>query len=306
MQKTLAHHDALFKNYLGDITVARDFLDVHLPPSLRERCDLSSLAMVPGFFVEDDLSTHCSDILYSLKTRDGPGYIYCLIEHQSRPEKMMAFRMMRYSIAAMHQHIKQGGKTLPVVVPLLFYHGETSPYPYSTHWLDCFADPSLAKSMYTQPFRLIDTTAMPDSEILAHKRAAVLELLQKHIRSKDMLEWSHSIGRLLNEWPVSKELVRALLYYIVECGNTSKPDQFLRNIAAEAANNEEDVMTISQELQRVGLQQGIAQGMEKGVEQGEKNAALRFARQLISDGIEYAVVKRYTGLSDKEITALAN
>ncbi len=306
MQKTHAHHDALFKKYLGDITVARDFLAVHLPPSLRERCDFSSLTMVPGLFVEDDLSSHCSDMVYSLKTRDGAGYIYCLIEHQSRPDKIMAFRMMRYSIAVMHQHIKQGGETLPVIVPLLFYHGQKTPYPYSTCWLDCFADPMLAKSVYNQPFTLIDISVMQDREIMTHKRAAVLELLQKHIRSRDMLEISCSIGRMLNEWPVSNELVRALLYYIVECGNTSDPDQFLRNIAVKAASHKEDVMTIAQELQSRGLKQGIQQGIQQGVAQGEKNAALRFARQLISDGIEHATVKRYTGLSDKEIKSITH
>jgi len=302
MQKSYAHHDALFKKYLGDLTVARDFLAVHLPPSLRERCDLNSLAMVPGIFVEDDLSSHCSDMVYSLKIRDGSGDINCVIEHQSRPEKRMAFRMMRYCIAVMHQHLKQGGKTLPVIVPLLFYHGLSSPYPYSTCWLDCFADPVLAKSVYIQPFTLIDVTAMSDREILTHKRAAVLELLQKHIRNRDMLEVSSSIGSMLNEWPVSDELVRALLYYIVECGNTSDPNQFLRNIAAKAANHQEDVMTIAQELQHRGLKQGIKQG----IEQGEKNAALRFARQLVSDGVEHAMVKRYTGLSDSEIKLLAS
>jgi predicted transposase YdaD len=33
MTKLSSHHDALFKKFLGDINVARDFLDIHLPAS---------------------------------------------------------------------------------------------------------------------------------------------------------------------------------------------------------------------------------------------------------------------------------
>ncbi|QLK88726.1 hypothetical protein E3U36_10285 [Arsenophonus endosymbiont of Aphis craccivora] len=58
--------------------------------------------------------------------------MYTLIEHQNKPEKLMAFRLLRYSVAAMHRHLEQGNKTLPVVILLLFYQGKNSLYPYST------------------------------------------------------------------------------------------------------------------------------------------------------------------------------
>ncbi|CAK8742115.1 Recombination-promoting nuclease RpnA [Sodalis praecaptivus] len=216
-KSSLSQHDALFKKFLGDIAVARDFLEIHLPPHLRARCDFSTLAMESGSFIEDDLRTRCSDMLYSMKTTAGhDGYVYCLIEHQSRPEKLMAFRLMRYAVAAMQRHLEQGNDFLPVVIPLLFYHGTTSPYPYSTQWLDCFADPELAESVYRQAFPLVDITAMPDDEILSHRRVALLELVQKHIRTRDMLELATDIARLLNLWAIPKEQFRSLMYYIAE------------------------------------------------------------------------------------------
>ena len=33
-------HDSLFKRFLRDNETARDFLDIHLPPALRQLCDL--------------------------------------------------------------------------------------------------------------------------------------------------------------------------------------------------------------------------------------------------------------------------
>lgn len=75
-------------------------------------------------------------------------------------------------------HLDAGYKTLPMVVPLLFYHGIESSYPYSLCWLDCFADPNLARQLYASAFPLIDVTLMPDDEIMLHRRMALLELIQ--------------------------------------------------------------------------------------------------------------------------------
>ncbi len=88
-----SHHDALFKLFFADIAVARDFFEIHLPLVLRQRCNFNTLALCAGSFVESNLRNHCSDMLYSVRTNQGSGYIYCLAEHQSSPQKLMAFRL---------------------------------------------------------------------------------------------------------------------------------------------------------------------------------------------------------------------
>lgn len=113
-----------------------------------------------------------------METSEGDGYIYCVIEHQSSAEKNMAFRLMRYATAAMQRHLDKGYDRVPLVVPLLFYHGEASPYPYSLNWLDEFDDPQLARQLYTEAFPLVDITIVPDDEIMQHRRIALLELIQ--------------------------------------------------------------------------------------------------------------------------------
>lgn len=90
----------------------------------------------PLVLLKKSLRAYYSDVLWSVETSDGDGYIYCVIEHQSSAEKNMAFRLMRYATAAMQRHLDKGYDRVPLVVPLLFYHGETSPYPYSpTGWM---------------------------------------------------------------------------------------------------------------------------------------------------------------------------
>ena len=154
-------HDAVFKTFLSHPETARDFMALHLPPALLAICDLSTLKLESGSFVEDDLRPYYSDVLYSLKTGGGDGYVHVLIEHQSSPDKHMAFRLMRYAVAAMQRHLDAGHKTLPLVIPVLFYQGKRSPYPYSMNWLDSFSERERAAALYSGHFPLVDVTVIP-------------------------------------------------------------------------------------------------------------------------------------------------
>ena len=183
---TSTPHDALFKSFLTHPDTARDFMEIHLPKDLRELCDLDSLKLESASFVDEKLRALHSDILWSVKTREGDGYIYVVIEHQSREDIHMAFRLMRYSMAVMQRHIEHDKRQpLPLVIPMLFYHG--SPYPWSLCWLDEFAVPTTARKLYNAAFPLVDVTVVPDDEIVQHRRVALLELIQKHIRQRDLM-----------------------------------------------------------------------------------------------------------------------
>ncbi|WP_205411469.1 Rpn family recombination-promoting nuclease/putative transposase [Candidatus Fukatsuia endosymbiont of Tuberolachnus salignus] len=283
---------------MSNVNVARDFLQFHLPPEIKEQCDFSTLKIEPGSFIEPNLRQHYSDIVYSLKTKEGKRcYIHCLIEHQSTPKKLMAFRLFRYSIPIMQQHLDQGHDELPVVIPILFYHGETSPYPYSMDWLDCFADRDLAQRVYSQPFPLVDVTTIPDEEILTHRSVALLELVQKHIYARDIIVISQSIAHLLNTGYTESELVKTLMYYIAQRGKTADTPQFFKTIVEHAPTYSEDIMTIAQDLRREGREEGMQQGMQ----QGRQETKLEIAKQLLKSGVDSALVKTSTGLSDRDI-----
>ena len=70
-----------FNQYLSCPETAKDLFDIHLPAELRDRCDLSSLKLVPNTLIEENLRAYYSDILYSLNTTQGAGYVYALVEH---------------------------------------------------------------------------------------------------------------------------------------------------------------------------------------------------------------------------------
>ncbi|EJJ2170711.1 Rpn family recombination-promoting nuclease/putative transposase, partial [Salmonella enterica] len=223
-------HDATFRQFLTQPDIARDFMELHLPAELRAICDLSTLKLESGSFVEDDLRQYFSDVLYSLKTTAGDGYIHVLVEHQSTPDKHMAFRLIRYAVAAMQRHLEAGHKKLPLVIPVLFYTGKRSPYPYSTRWLDEFDDTALAGKLYSSAFPLVDVTVIPDDEIAGHRSMAALTLLQKHIHQRDLAELVDRLAPILLAGYLSSSQVISLVHYIVQAGETSDAEAFVREL----------------------------------------------------------------------------
>lgn len=54
---TSTPHDAVFKTFLRHPETARDFMEIHLPVSLRQLCDLRTLKLEPGSFIEKNLQS---------------------------------------------------------------------------------------------------------------------------------------------------------------------------------------------------------------------------------------------------------
>ncbi|EAV6895339.1 Rpn family recombination-promoting nuclease/putative transposase [Salmonella enterica] len=300
-------HDGLFKLFLREPDTARDFLAVHLPADIRSQVRLDTLKLEPGSFVDQKLRELHSDVLYSVETAEGhAGYIYCLVEHQSTADRMMAWRMMRYSMAVMDAHLKKGNDTLPVVVPLLFYQGTVRPYPYSTDWMDCFDAPALAREVYSRPWPLVDVSVMEDSDLQSHRRMALLELVQRDIRHRDAASLLRDVVQLIRLAGNTREQVEAVLCYIIYNGMTSESiTPFLYELAGEIPEYKELIMgTIAQQLKEEGIQLGIQLGIQQGIEQGIEQARLvaqqkllETAYALLDNGVSLDVVIKSTGLS---------
>lgn len=302
MALTPTPHDAFFKQYLSQIEAAKDFLQIHLPAKLLRICNLNTLKLASGSFVEDDLRAYHSDVLYSLETTEGAGYIYCLIEHQSTSDKQMSFRLMRYAIAAMQRHLEAGYKKLPLVIPVLFYHGSVTPYPYDTNWLQGFDNPELAAQLYSNDFPLIDITAISDDKIITHRRIAMLELLQKHIRLRDLAALEQQLGMLLENGDIHDEQLVLLVNYIAQAGQATNAEALFHRLAQRSSQHKETLMTIAEQLEQIGLKKGLRQGRDEGFQQ----AKLEIARNMLADGLDLKTIRKMTKLPAITVWRLAH
>lgn len=292
MAETTTPHDAVFKTFLSRVETARDFIKIHLPPALLNLCDLNTLRLEPGSFIEDDLRQYYSDILYSLKTTCGEGYIHVLIEHQSSPDRHMAFRLMRYAIAVMQRHLEAGHTLLPLVIPILFYQGERTPYPYSMNWLDDFHDPQRARQLYDNAFPLVDITVIPDEQIMHHRSMAALTLVQKHIRQRDMARLLDQLAALLIMEQMSRQQIVGLVNYMIRAGDAQSIEPLLYELAQRVPKHGETLMTMAEEL------------LQRGIQKGKLTALLEIAQKMLQRGFDSQAIMEITGLSKDELQQL--
>ena len=220
----------------------------------------------------------------------------------------MAFRLMRYAVAAMQRHLDSGHKKLPLVIPVLFYTGKRSPYPFSTRWLDEFDDPQLAGTLYSGAFPLVDVTVIPDDDIMNHRSMAALTLLQKHIHRRDLADLLDRLAATLVTGHLTGQQLVSLINYLVQTGETSDAETFVRNLAQRVPQHEDELMTIAQQLEQKGIEKGIQLGEQKGRQEGklegERDATLKIARTMLKNGLDRSTVMKMTGLTEEELVRL--
>ncbi|MCT9708769.1 Rpn family recombination-promoting nuclease/putative transposase [Escherichia coli] len=284
MTEATTPHDAIFKAFLSRPETARDFIEIHLPPSLVKLCNLDTLHLESSSFVEENLRQYYNDVLYSVETTKGCGYIYVLIEHQSSPDENMAFRMLRYAIATMQRHLEAGHDYLPLVISILFYQGKRSPYPWSTNWLDGFPDPDIARDLYFHAFPLVDITLIPDDEIMQHRSMAAFTLVQKHIRQRDMTTLLDKLSRLMILGQMSGQQIRMLINYMALVGEAQDVRTLVHGLAQRVPQQGEELMTLAEELRR--------------------DALLNVAKAMLQRGFDLQLIMEMTGLSQEDLYQL--
>ena len=201
----------------------------------------------------------------------------------------MSFRLMRYAIAAMQRHLEAGNDTLPLVIPVLFYHGKQSPWQGSMNWLDHFEDSGTALQLYSTPFPLVDVTVIPDDEIMQHRSMAALTLVQKHIRQRDMAQLLDKLTRLFMLEKMSGQQITVLVNYMVQAGNTQDVQTLLYKLAQRVPQHGEKLMTMADQLR----------------EEGKRIAILDIAKAMLKRGLDTDAIMEMTGLSKDELQKLA-
>ena len=285
MSTIISPHDKFFKAAMTDKRVAAEFFTAHLPDRIKQAADFSQLQLCSGSYIDTELKTSFSDLLFSIPLAGYPGYFYTLVEHQSTPDKLMAFRLLKYLCAIWQQHIEQSGENqLPLIYPLVFYHGQ-QPYPYSTDIKDLIAAPrNLIEAVWGQPFQLIDTHSLADDELKRRYWSGIMEYLLKYSAARDILPYLQAMKPLLYfiDKAGATDYISRIVHYVLATGDTPNQSDVLntlkQGLSEQAAS---EIMTIAEQLRQQGEQQGYLKGISEGEIQGiAKGEAELLMRQL--------------------------
>ena len=307
-------HDRIFKLSLSNKEVATDFLTTHLPKPILKTIKLQTLEICPDSYVTPELETNYSDIVYRVKTnKNNNCYFYTLIEHMSTATWDLPIRMVEYQLLIIANHRKQypKDKKIPVVIPLLIYNGQKSPYPKPLNIVELFSDSALAQKTFARPAHLIDLTIMSDQAIKKHKIISLLEFAQKHVRDQKFLKQSiKTLVSIINKLKADhvntkslkiggwlKDYVYGSLHYLFYYAKIENDQQFIKELETIDFIKEENVMGA---LARKIEQEGMAKGKAEGLTEKAKLIAIK----MLKKGRSISEISEITDLPETEIKQL--
>lgn len=286
-------HDRFFKQAMAQKRVAREFFEKHLPADLLSITNLNKLELQPTSFIDDQRKESIADMLFKTDIQGHEAYLYILVDHQSTPDQLMPFRIFRYLYNIITKYLNEKkGKKIPLIYPLVVYHG-TQPWRYSTD-INSLVDapPELVEAYFLKPFNLIDLNHIEDTVLKEKAWSGVMELTLKYILARDMQPYLKDIIDLLKQVERSdgKEFAKIVLTYILDRGELGNKDIFLNSVETELSSElGETIMTIAEQLK--------AEGIEKGLERGIEKRNIEIAERLLSEKADPTFVARVTGLS---------
>lgn len=138
---------------------------------------------------------------------------------------------------------------------------------------------------------------------MRHRRVALLELIQKHIRQRDLMGLVEQLVALLVKGYANDTQLQSLFNYMMHTGDAARFNTFIRQVAMRIPQHKEKIMTIAERLRQEGHRNGLQKGLQQGKQEGQRLAALRIARSMLTDGFDRDTVLRVTGLAAADLAS---
>lgn len=171
-------HDALFKAIFSQPALAMDEVRAVLPPELTRHLDAASAQLCAGSFVDEELKERHADLLFRVAVAGQDAFVYLLLEHQSEPDALMPYRLLRYLVRVWERWLAEhpGATTLPAIVPLVLTHasrGWTAPRTmHELYGLDPAVLRDFSRWLPALEFALDDLSTRSDEELRARVMGA--------------------------------------------------------------------------------------------------------------------------------------
>ena len=299
-------HDKLFRTVFADQRQAAALLQAHLPESIAGHLRWSSLALQDRTFVDDDLLDSESDLLFSIKRTAGhpPAWLYVLLEHQSRPDRWMPFRLLKYCCLIWERARQQypNERRLRPIVPLVFYQGRRR-WRHPTEFAELFGAPVRDWPWVPQfAHLLIDQSQVGPQAVRGRLQGRIAQLMMM-ARYRHRREALQHAARLLAQMLTGGggEAVRPLVRYLLAtqtCNTARRFGDELRDAVPGAGG---DLMTTyAEEL----IQEGERKGHVEGRQEGRVEGRVDTIEALLRAGVEWPVIEAATGIDQDALRAL--
>jgi hypothetical protein len=271
-------NDKLLKATFSVPENARAFFEAHLPKELAAALNWSSLALEPCSFIDPQLTSSESDLLFHIALEQSDAFLYLLFEHQSSEDPRMALRLLSYILRIWERFAEHNPPPakLPAILPIVLVQGKR-PWKTSTRLEDLIdLPPAVAHILRpwqpTFSYHLLELVRIPYDAfagtpegiltLRALKAAPVNELLSDVIWDESLL------------FSISEGALERLLRYILNAEvSTNELKKRLGKIQTKPLQTK--AMTLANQLREEGKLEGIIKGQQEGQLRAFRTAVLR-------------------------------
>jgi hypothetical protein len=310
--KSVSDYDAAWKEVIEEHL---EFFFEFFFPEIHEEIDFSKkpeiLSQELRKIVPDNkVGKRYADVLIKVHLKNGSQRCICVFIHmevQGTREPDFPLRMFIYYYRIFDKYREKGAE----IISLAVLTDEDENYRPDQYYFNRWG---FELRMKLPVIKIIDYKNKKELqkklEITSNPMAMVVKAQLKSLEAKKRNEnEKYSIKwELIKQFyknGYDKEAIRSLFHFIDLV--IRLPDYLEKKLSEEIIRIEEEYkMPYVTSWERIAKKEGKKEGIQEGIQKGIQKGKFETAQEMLSDGLPIERIRKYTGLTEKEIKALMN
>ena len=296
-------HDKIFRTVLDRKSDALALIN----KALNTQLEVQDIEKYNSSFINKVFQNREADIVYKIKDRS----IFILIEHQTKVDYLMPYRILEYEVAIMQSaidldKIKNKESKIPLVIPIVLYTGNKK--WNAKKYLEENQEKIEGIENGLGNYNLIDINELTEKDLLEDNSfISKMMLIEKSKNTENIVEILEKIVKITKE--EDKDTLRRIISIILEekIGIT-KAKELIEKMEGDEGNMLAVVDMIRRENQmyiEIGKKEGRKEGKIEGKKEGELKEKIKIVTNMLKEKFNIETIQKITGINKEEIEKIA-
>ena len=319
---TYHKHDKLFRKILNNKREIVKLINKYVMP--KEKIKEEEIEKYDTKYITIRFEERQADVVYKMKNKE----VYFLVEHQTKVDKIMAYRILEYSIEIMRTRLikmlqeKREGK-IPRIIPIVIYTGQREWTAKRTveeiqveyehlKGIDVITGYNLV-DIRDEKEAIEEGTAVARMSVIERKEdteeiIGAIKRMSKYIKEKEeRKEFAREIKYLLQD-KLTKEEIRKIEGILIERegeeGMLHAQMVIRRDFERAKEEGREEGRKEGREEGMLHAQMVIRRDFERAKEEGRKEGklknAMQVAKNMLKENFDIELISKLTGLKKEQ------